>query len=248
MATREILIGREVPAGNFIVPGDARGVSRRHAKLIVDGSEYMIVDTDSANGTYVGGVSVKSKVVKANDVIELGAPNGYKVIVGDILGTVGIKSDSGYKHLNPTDEFNQKVMSLGSYYYDYKREVKELTAKMQSDSMIKRMGPGMLLGVVTSLLGATVEDDMKVPLLVIGGVLTIIVFIVANKWAAKSSLALRERIDELNAEYDMKFECPDCHTSWKAHTFDWYVNKGGCPACKKGISISDYQLAQLQGS
>ena len=78
MATKEILIGREVPAGNYIVPGNFGVVSRRHAKLIVNDDEYVIVDTDSANGTYVGGVSVKSKVVKANDVIEFGAPNGNK--------------------------------------------------------------------------------------------------------------------------------------------------------------------------
>lgn len=234
MATKEILIGREVPAGNYIVPGNFGVVSRRHAKLIVNDDEYVIVDTDSANGTYVGGVSVKSKVVKANDVIEFGAPNGYKVKVSDILGSI--------------DDFTRQVMELGRYYYAYKREVKELTAKMQSDSMIKRMGPGMLLGVITSLLGATVKDDLKVPLLVIGGVLTIMVFIVANKWAAKSSLALRERIDELNAEFDMKFECPACHASWKAHTFDWYVNKGACPACKRTIRITDVKLSELQGS
>lgn len=238
MATKEILIGKEVPSGNYIVPANARGVSRRHAKLIVDGNEYVIVDTDSTNGTYVGGVSVKSKVVKANDIIMLGGPNGYKVIVGDVLGFT----------TPPVSDYNQKVMNLGSFYYDNRREIKELTAKMQSDSMIKRMGPGMILGVITSLLGAMVEDDLKVPLLVIGGVLTIVVFIVANKWAAKSNLALRERIDELNAEFDKRFECPDCHASWKAHYFDWYVDKGACPVCKKEISISVDQLAKLQGS
>jgi len=63
---QEFYIGREDPIGQFfpdadLTPhgGDAGGVSRRHAKIIVYGSQVMFEDLNSTNGSFVNKVKVQ---------------------------------------------------------------------------------------------------------------------------------------------------------------------------------------------
>jgi pSer/pThr/pTyr-binding forkhead associated (FHA) protein len=52
LTTSEILIGRDI--ANDIVINDAE-VSRKHARMILEGGRYKIEDLDSTNGTYIDG-------------------------------------------------------------------------------------------------------------------------------------------------------------------------------------------------
>ncbi|MHB1318943.1 MAG: FHA domain-containing protein, partial [Anaerolineae bacterium] len=59
----ELLIGREDPIGGIYPDvdltnhgGDEGGVSRKHARLTVQGGQYAIEDLNSVNGTFVNGV------------------------------------------------------------------------------------------------------------------------------------------------------------------------------------------------
>jgi pSer/pThr/pTyr-binding forkhead associated (FHA) protein len=59
-ASAEILIGREDPVSGIypevdLTPhgGEDGGVSRRHAKLYVEGANYLVEDLDSTNFTFV---------------------------------------------------------------------------------------------------------------------------------------------------------------------------------------------------
>lgn len=63
---QEFYIGREDPIGQFfpdadLTPhgGDAGGVSRRHAKIVVYGSQVMFEDLTSTNGSFVNKVKVQ---------------------------------------------------------------------------------------------------------------------------------------------------------------------------------------------
>src|SRR5580692_1864357 len=50
-------------------------VSLRHASLRAQGSDFVVVDEGSANGTFVGGVRVSprtSRIVRAGDLVRLG--------------------------------------------------------------------------------------------------------------------------------------------------------------------------------
>ncbi len=62
-------IGRQT--GNVIVLASAK-VSKRHASLYVQGSEVVVQDLGSSNGTFVNGVLVKSRKVQAGDRISVG--------------------------------------------------------------------------------------------------------------------------------------------------------------------------------
>jgi pSer/pThr/pTyr-binding forkhead associated (FHA) protein/tetratricopeptide (TPR) repeat protein len=49
-----------------------KSISRHHAKIVHDGSRYVILDLESANGVRVGGAEVDRTELQSGDVIELG--------------------------------------------------------------------------------------------------------------------------------------------------------------------------------
>ncbi len=57
--------------GNNIVVDDARA-SRRHAELYWDGSDFVLIDLNSSNGTFVNGNKITSHVLKDSEVIQIG--------------------------------------------------------------------------------------------------------------------------------------------------------------------------------
>jgi pSer/pThr/pTyr-binding forkhead associated (FHA) protein len=70
LETPEIIIGRD--ATNNIPINDAE-VSRKHAKLILQSSAYVIQDLGSTNGTFINGQRITaSQVLKPGDKVTLG--------------------------------------------------------------------------------------------------------------------------------------------------------------------------------
>jgi hypothetical protein len=66
----EISIGRE--AGNTVAINDSE-ISRRHARMELRGSAYMIQDLGSTNGTFVNGIRLTSlQVLNPGDTVTLG--------------------------------------------------------------------------------------------------------------------------------------------------------------------------------
>ncbi len=57
--------------GNNVVVDDVRA-SRRHAELYWDGSDFVLLDLNSSNGTYVNGEKIASRVLTDGDVIQIG--------------------------------------------------------------------------------------------------------------------------------------------------------------------------------
>ncbi len=78
----EVLIGREDPVSNIypdidLTPhgGEEGGVSRLHAKVFVNGSQYLIEDQNSTNFTFVNKQKLAPKTptpIKSGDEIRLG--------------------------------------------------------------------------------------------------------------------------------------------------------------------------------
>jgi pSer/pThr/pTyr-binding forkhead associated (FHA) protein len=93
----EIIIGRD--ASNIIAINDAE-VSRKHAKLILQNSTYIIQDLGSTNGTFINGQRITtSQELKPGDSITLGEnivlmyetlfdPNATVVSSSQVLKTV----------------------------------------------------------------------------------------------------------------------------------------------------------------
>lgn len=78
----EVLIGREDPVSNIypdvdLTPhrGEEEGVSRLHAKILINGGQYLLEDENSTNYTFVNRQKLQPKVptpIKDGDEIRLG--------------------------------------------------------------------------------------------------------------------------------------------------------------------------------
>ncbi|MDP7274927.1 MAG: FHA domain-containing protein, partial [Planctomycetaceae bacterium] len=66
----ETLIGRHPDCG---IQLDSNAVSRRHARVFVEGGQFAIEDLGSGNGTFVNGQRIESAVpLKSQDRVKLG--------------------------------------------------------------------------------------------------------------------------------------------------------------------------------
>jgi hypothetical protein len=67
---RELKIGRAKDNDIFI---DDNSVSRYHAVLVLSDDEFVIVDNNATNGTFVNGSRIKgSQILKVNDILKVG--------------------------------------------------------------------------------------------------------------------------------------------------------------------------------
>lgn len=85
------IIGRGTKAH---IPLDEHTVSRRHAELMLRGSQVIIKDLKSKNGIYVNDVKVSGSILKDGDIVRVGSVV-FKFIAGG-------KSESLYYNENPT--------------------------------------------------------------------------------------------------------------------------------------------------
>lgn len=74
------LIGRSTDADLWL--GDD-GVSRKHARLVRTGSEYVLEDLNSANGTFVQGEKITRKKLTDGDQIQLGPAAIFRYSITD---------------------------------------------------------------------------------------------------------------------------------------------------------------------
>lgn len=80
LTASEILLGRASDADLWL--GDD-GVSRRHAKLVKQGKDYIVEDLKSANGTFVQGERVTRQKLQDGDQIQLGPAAIFRYSITD---------------------------------------------------------------------------------------------------------------------------------------------------------------------
>lgn len=67
--SHNLSIGRS-PANDIILKEPK--VSRQHAQIVVEGNNYLLVDLNSSNGTYIGNNKITEHLLKPNDEIRIG--------------------------------------------------------------------------------------------------------------------------------------------------------------------------------
>jgi len=70
-------IGRQPE--NHLIVRDSR-VSRAHARILVEGAQYVLEDCGSRHGTWVNGKQVKRTVLENSDKIEFGGQDSYQLL------------------------------------------------------------------------------------------------------------------------------------------------------------------------
>lgn len=74
LGKRVVTIGRA--PGNIVMIQDA-GMSNQHAEIRPQGSDYVIVDAGSKNGTFVNDVRVTEKKLATGDVVSIGSTKAF---------------------------------------------------------------------------------------------------------------------------------------------------------------------------
>lgn len=69
LASEEVVIGRSRHAV-ISIPDDS--VSRRHARIVQRGEDFILQDLDSRNGTFLDGVPIASCILRGGDEIQIG--------------------------------------------------------------------------------------------------------------------------------------------------------------------------------
>lgn len=69
LTRREVLIGRD-PTNDVVI--DNAGISRVHASITLEGSEFVLRDLDSANGVHIEGQQVQERVLRDGDQFQIG--------------------------------------------------------------------------------------------------------------------------------------------------------------------------------
>jgi pSer/pThr/pTyr-binding forkhead associated (FHA) protein len=229
MYKNEVIIGRQVAKGEFLVEDKYKSVSRSHAKIIRKKDGLYIEDLDSANGTYVNGIRVRSKKVGLSDVISLGGAKYYIVNLNNVVKLLSMSDE----------EFSCRIMELKQVYDDYQTESSRLQSKGQEDMMTKRMLPTLLSGGIVSALGAILgsNEETKI-MIVIGGILlSVVVFIMATKWATSSNQKMKEKLIQLNEGFELDYVCPSCGASFRGRSWEFIKRQGKCPVCQRVFRV-----------
>jgi len=225
MEMNEIFIGREVDKNGYSVDKEYVLVGRKHARITRKPDGIYIEDLDSANGTFVNGKSVNLKKIKATDKITLGGVDYYELKLEKVLKLLPVSDE----------EFRRKFLQLKQVYDDYQTESTRLQTQGQEDMMTKRMLPTMLVGVFTGIFTAFIgnEASVKIAIAIGGGILTVVVFLVATKMASKSSKTMKEKLNQLNENFELEYVCPACGLSFRGRSWKALNNAGKCPACQR---------------
>jgi len=59
------------------------GVSRRHARIFAEDMHYVIEDTQSANGTFIGGQRVERQILRDGDMVQFGPQAVFRYSITD---------------------------------------------------------------------------------------------------------------------------------------------------------------------
>ena len=70
-------IGRH--AESHLIIRDSRA-SRTHARILIEGGEYVVEDCNSRHGTFVNGRRVTRRALQTSDRIDFGAQDGYQLV------------------------------------------------------------------------------------------------------------------------------------------------------------------------
>lgn len=94
--TNEVSIGRHPSSMILFDPEKDRVVSGKHASLVNEQNGWIVRDLGSSNGTFVGGESVRERVLRPGDIVQLGK-NGPQVQVefesDEVAATVVVPLD-----------------------------------------------------------------------------------------------------------------------------------------------------------
>jgi phosphoserine phosphatase RsbU/P len=102
-------------------------VSRRHAEIVYQDGEFLIVDQGSRHGTYVNGKKVERHKLEINDAVHFGSIEGPLLRFGIRGGMSGSTMRALMDHLHPANEPNTAIEKL-SWFLEAARKLNDVGA------------------------------------------------------------------------------------------------------------------------
>lgn len=190
-------------------------VSRQHCSLTIgaDGS-MKLRNLKPENSTYVNGVAVEQKTIKASDNVQLG-PDRYQL---DMKGLLTIVDKMTPKTAD--------IRPLGRLYSNYEHEAMQLDiAERRFNSLRSATG---LITMAAVVLGMTVGHG---PVYIVIYATAIIISLIFTIKAYHNSSNMPKRKKELQSQFKDKYRCPCCGHHYSM-SYDELVVYDACPFCK----------------
>jgi DNA-directed RNA polymerase subunit RPC12/RpoP len=213
MAKNEIIVGRQVEKGDYLVEDQHKSVSRKHCCISRKENGIYIEDMNSANGTFVNGKSVSSKKINHSDRLTLGGADGYELKLAAVLKLLPV-SDK---------EFRDNFLALKQVYENYQKEKIKIQANSQTKRMLKQSLPMMAMRAVP----------------IVGGLLSAGAGAIGSRMAAKDIEPMLEKMNALREQFMLDYVCPNCNREFGERPWENIKRQGKCPACQREFHIED---------
>jgi diguanylate cyclase (GGDEF)-like protein len=154
LGTAPFEIGRSAKNDLFI---DQESVSRHHARVVFDGSQYWLQDQNSTNGTYVNDEPVREHELRDGDQIRIGR-SILKFMTGEnvevqyheeiyrLMTVDGLTQAYNRRYFNEAleREFNrsqryQRILSLIAFDIDHFKQINDTHGHLAGDNVLRQL-------------------------------------------------------------------------------------------------------------
>lgn len=233
----EIIIGREegarrlhcIVGGREFNIGQAGmvplSVSRRHCKLIVNGTNIHIENIKAQNVTFVNGNQIISKDITPSSCVQLGEEK-FLVPLQQILQLAGCSMGNGMAPQKEMPTFSLKPMKAVWNEYDSKRmEIMNNAAKFANRQRLQGIFSmlGMCIGFIQGI-------DQTLRMVLVFAALCVGVYFFIR---GSIGISVQQQLHDLDEEYAKKYRCPnpDCGRPFGAIPYRNIEYNKQCLAC-----------------
>lgn len=233
----EIIIGREegarrlhcIVGGREFNIGQAGvvplSVSRRHCKLIVNGTNIHIENIKAQNVTFVDGNQIISKGITPSSRVQLGEEK-FLVPLQQILQLAGCSMGNGMAPQKEMPTFSLKPMKAVWNEYDSKRmEIMNNAAKFANRQRLQGIFSmlGMCIGFIQGI-------DQTLRMVLVFAALCVGVYFFIR---GSIGISVQQQLHDLDEEYAKKYRCPnpDCGRPFGAIPYRNIEYNKQCLAC-----------------
>lgn len=210
----EIIIGREEGARRLHCIADGRefnvgqagcvpaSVSRKHCKIIINGSNMSIENLKAENVTFVDGNQIFSKGITATSKVQLGDEK-YSVPLQQIISlATGKPATTGGGQQPQAPEFSLKPLGPIWKEYDRRRlEIQEEAAKSANRQRLQG-----ILSMLGMCIGFIPGIDQSIRIVIIVAALLVAVYFF---YKGSTDTSIQRKLHDLEDEYAGKYNCPN---------------------------------------
>lgn len=186
--------------------------------------EYLIVDQNSSNGTYINEVPVNSGILQVSDRLRLGT---FEVQTAGLFVKVNTLVNK-----NKTD-FRKEYAELMQRFEEYQNK-KNKVLKPSMLPIVLRLGLGVVIILILLVFPSLIPEKARYPLMMAVGLISVLTNVLGNSQVKKN-----EKLDLLKLEYEEELVCPKCRCSMINHSITYWKGKKSCAVRKCDAIFQD---------